>query len=94
MEFKCNCTNSGTNCFTGACNICGMSKSLPQESITEKMKELQLINNLKLAVLSLQRYENSFGEGFGSCWGEMVDSEDGEWVRLEDVLALFSAKKE
>jgi hypothetical protein len=55
MEFKCNCTNSGTNCFTGACSVCGMSKNSPQESITEKMKELQLINNLKLAVLALPK---------------------------------------
>jgi len=86
MEFKCNCTNSGTNCFTGACSVCGMSKNSPQESITEKMKELQLINNLKLAVLALPKYRNE--------WGYIVENSNGDYLKLEDVLALFSPKKE
>jgi len=59
----------------------------PQENITEKMKELQLISNLKLAVLSLQRHDAGHNDS-------IREDKEGEYIKLEDVLALFSAKKE
>ncbi len=54
---------------------------------------VEVINNLKDYVLTLDRYENSFGSGYGDCWGTMEVDENGEYIKLEDVLALFSAKK-
>jgi len=52
-----------------------------------------IFNNIENYILTLDRYENSFGSGYGDCWGEMVESEEGDWVKLEDVLKLFSAQK-
>lgn len=54
----------------------------PAESLVDKMQVLQLINNIKSYILSLQRYEDE--------WGYLVEKEDGRWVKIEDVLKLFS----
>ena len=37
MKSKCTCFNSGTNCFTGACDRCGMSKNSAQKEKTEEL---------------------------------------------------------
>lgn len=35
MKSKCTCFNSKTNCFTGGCSICGMSKNSAQNSLVQ-----------------------------------------------------------
>lgn len=89
MEFKCSCHGSGINCFTGKCDRCGLTK----ESTIEKMQIPTLINNLKLSILHLPKYNSTYGSGGLDCWGEMEEDKDGEYIKLEDVLNLFSAKK-
>jgi hypothetical protein len=102
MEFKCNCTNSGTNCFTGACNICGISKekfktihenkALMNAFIEPQPTLIEILNNLENYVLSLPKIVyKSDGTGYGYI-SEGKD-ESGVYVKLEDVLSLFSAKK-
>lgn len=78
MEFKCNCHNSGTNCFTGMCSSCGMPKT---QSLTDVMKPSQFKNSLLLEVLSTERYQATYD-------GMVLDS-DGEYVKLDDVLKIF-----
>lgn len=46
---------------------------------------VEVLNNLENYILSLQRYEDE--------WGYIVEKEDGRWVKIEDVLKLFGAKK-
>lgn len=56
------------------------------ESIVEKMKPLQLLNNLKQELFTLDRFtplNNS----------EMLEDIDGEYVLISSVLNLFSANK-
>jgi hypothetical protein len=61
-------------------------------SIIEKMKIPTLMNNLKLSVLSLPKYNSTYGSGGLDCWGEMEEDRDGEYIKLQDVLNLFSTK--
>ena len=83
MEFKCSCHGSGVNSFTGKCGRCGMTK----ESTIEKMKIPTLINNLKISILSLDRYSEVYERGTG-----VLENKDGEYVKLEEVLNLFPQK--
>lgn len=66
----------------------------PIESLVDKMQVPQLLNNMRSYVLSLNRYECSTNSGGQDCWSTMDLDKDGEWIKLEDVLNLFSAKKE
>lgn len=65
----------------------------PAESIVDKMQVLQLLNNMKSYILSLQRYECSTNSGGQDCWSTMDEDKEGEYIKLEDVLTLFSAEK-
>lgn len=47
--------------------------------------------NMK-AILSLPKYNSTYGSGGVDCWGEMEEDKDGEYIKLEDILNLFSAK--
>jgi len=82
MDFKCKCHNSGTNCFTGNCSVCGMSKAV---SIVDVMKPAQLRNNLLMEVLNTERYNCTY-DG-------MVLENDGEYVLLDDILKIFGGEK-
>ena len=64
-----------------------LSKKLNQETLDiinsslmfpKQPTLIEIINNLKEYVLTLDRYENSFGLGYGDCWGEMVESKEGD----------------
>jgi len=46
---------------------------------------IEILNNLEKFVLSLDRYDNE--------WGYITKQDKGQYILLEDVLALFSAKK-
>lgn len=97
MEFRCNCHNSGTNSFTGKCSNCGMTKpsngtiitnsstvEINPYSIEQQVKER--IQYLRLQVLKLEKYQPTFE-------GLMDESEEyGEYVKIEDILNLFSAQ--
>ena len=50
---------------------------------------VEVLNNLENYILSLQRYYNSVEHGCPI----MEEYEYGEYIKLEDVLTLFSAKK-
>ena len=54
------------------------------ESITDKMQVPQLLNNIKNYILSLPKYRNE--------WGYVVENDNGEYIKLEDVLKLFGAE--
>jgi hypothetical protein len=110
MEFKCTCQNSGTNSYTGKCDRCGMTKpsqgttisnsSMPYKTIHENAV---MINPKKYnsqnfeykeedywikQINSLQLYQPTFE-------GLMEESDEyGEYVKLSDVLNLFSAKND
>lgn len=58
-----------------------------EDSIIEKMKIPALIYNLKISILSLDRYSEVYERGTG-----VLENKDGEYVKLEEVLNLFSAK--
>jgi len=60
----------------------------PQEQTTsEKYKIPELLEKMKAVVLSLQRYDAGHNDS-------IREDEEGEYILLKDVLALFSAKKE
>lgn len=66
----------------------------PTESLVDKMQVTQLLNNMKSYILSLQRYYcESCQSSFGN-YSDMTESEEGEYVKIEDVLKLFGAEKE
>jgi hypothetical protein len=65
----------------------------PTESLVDKIQVTQLLNNMSSYVLSLDRYECNTNSGGQDCWSTMDLDRDGEWIKLEDVLSLFSAKK-
>lgn len=54
---------------------------------------VEVLNNLQEYVLSLDRYECNTNSGGYDCWSTMDLDKDGEWIKLEDVLNLFSVKK-
>ena len=56
----------------------------PTESLVDKMQVPQLLNNMKSYILSLQRYRDE--------WGYIVENDNGEYIKLEDVLKLFGAE--
>lgn len=61
------------------------------EGIVDKkeVKELQLLNNLRQDIFQLERYAEVYDRGIG-----VLLHEKGDYVKFEDVLSLFSAKKE
>ena len=63
------------------------------ESLVDKMQVPQLLNNMRTYILSLPRYEYNTNSGGQDCWCTMDEDEEGEYIKLEDVLTLFSAKK-
>ena len=84
MEFKCSCSGSGVNGFTGKCGRCGMTKV----ATIEKTRETLLEHNLKLAVLNLPKYTC-----YSNCQVDCMEEDiNGEYIKLKDVLNLFSAK--
>ena len=54
---------------------------------------VEVLSNLENYILSLQRYECSTNSGGQDCWSTMDEDKEGEWVKIEDVLKLFGAKK-
>lgn len=58
----------------------------PQPTLTE------VLNNLENWILSLQRYECNTNSARQDCWASMVEDEEGEYVKLSDVLNLFAPK--
>ena len=108
MEFKCTCNNSGTNSFSGKCDRCGMTKpskgvtisnsSEPYKTIHQNKSELEQFYSAEKfeykeedywikQINNLQRYDASAYDG-------VVEDNDGDYVKLEDILNLFSAEKE
>ena len=97
MDFKCTCHNSGTNSFTGHCARCGMEKPLNGTIININTIGIEkpdtwfdVFNNVEALVNSLQRYTPEPKND----WVEMVKYKEGEYVKIEDVLTLFGAKKQ
>lgn len=89
-----NCKN-GNQCFCdGSCKK-GQNISLNNKCIEfngnlfieEQPTLTEILNNLENYILNLTRYDNSYDQG-------IVENEEGEYIRLEDVLALFGAKKD
>lgn len=94
MEFKCNCHNSGTNSFTGKCDRCGMTKpsqgvytSSDSGNYSAKEFEYKEEDYWIKQINNLQRYDIHV-------YDYIIEDKDGEYIKLEDVLKLFSAQKE
>lgn len=51
------------------------------------MKIPTLINNLKISILSLDRYSEVYERGTG-----VLENKDGEYIKLQDGFKSFSAK--
>lgn len=47
-----------------------------------------------LNIMSLDRYSCESCQSFAGIYADMTEDEEGKYVRLEDVLALFSPKKQ
>lgn len=67
----------------------GKLEVTPIESITDKMQVLQVLNNMRTYILSLPRWNNH--SKYDNPY--MLQDNDGEYIKIEDVLNLFSAKK-
>lgn len=63
-------------------------------TLIESQPTLQeVLNNLEEYILKLDRYKDNANSGGQDCWFTMDLDEEGEWVKLEDILNLFRAKK-
>jgi len=63
------------------------NKALMNAFIEPQPTLIEVLNNLENYVLSLQRYDAGHNDS-------IREDEEGEYILLKDVLALFSAKKE
>lgn len=54
---------------------------------------IEVLNNLRNYILSLQRYECNSNSGGQDCWCTMDEDKEGEYVKLEDIIKLFGAEK-
>ena len=64
------------------------NKVLINPSIIEnnKITMVEVLNNLKSYISSLPKYRNE--------WGYVVENDNGEYIKLEDVLKLFGAEND
>lgn len=56
------------------------------QSVAVKMQQPQLIYNIIMSIHDLDRYEVAHYESY------MEKVDDGDYIKLKDVLAIFSAQ--
>jgi len=60
-----------------------------KKSLAEKMELSTLIDNLTTVIMQLDKYTCTSNSGGQDCWCTMDRDDNGEYIKLEDILTLF-----